>query len=162
MKKRRLPGGITILPELLIVALATITFSAWADSAPPETTPEVTATAPDIARIDPQAFVEYLADNYDVALIDARSPEEYAEAHLPGAVNIPYDQIDEYMQYLPANPVGDIIVYCRTGRRASLLKKELTDYGYSNVQVLPGTQIINDKAGMGFNCGTSDAPRRCE
>jgi phage shock protein E len=151
-----------LLPRLLVAALATVATSTWADDAPPEETAETVAASAEIPRIDPQAFVEYLADNYDVTVIDARAPDEYADAHLPGAVNIPYDQVEEYMQFLPANPVGDIIVYCRTGRRAALLKKQLADYGYSSVQVMPGYQIVNDDAGMGFNCGTPDEPRRCE
>jgi rhodanese-related sulfurtransferase len=159
MENTHLTGSTCALARLLLAALATISLSAWADETPPE---EAAPAAPEIRRIDPQAFVEYLAGNYDVTVIDARAPEEYAEAHLSGAVNIPYDQLDDYVQFLPANPVGDIIVYCRTGRRAALLKKQLADYGYSSVQVMPGYQIVNDDAGMGFNCGTPDEPRRCE
>jgi len=160
MENMRLTGSTCVLLRLLLAALAAISFSAWADDA---VTTEAPADAADeIRRIDPQAFVEYLAGNYDVTIIDARTPKEYSAAHLKGAVNIPYDEVDEYMQFLPANPVGDIIVYCRAGKRATLLKKELANYGYSNVQVLPPYQMVKDDAGMGFNCGTPEEPRRCE
>lgn len=52
-----------------------------------------------------------LMKNDDVLLLDVRPEEEYEEAHIPGAVSIPVDQLEEKFSSLPAN--RDIVAYCR-------------------------------------------------
>jgi rhodanese-related sulfurtransferase len=67
------------------------------------------------ARIDPQNARQLVAEG--ALLVDVRSPEEFATAHLPQAVNIPVDQLparlDEVRQF--ACPV---VVYCASGMRS--------------------------------------------
>lgn len=50
------------------------------------------------------------ADNVDFTLIDTRSPEAYAAAHLPGAISVPHRTIDE--ETAAALPEGLLVVYC--------------------------------------------------
>ncbi len=118
--------------------------------------------APDIPSIDTELFRAFLSDPETLTLIDARSFAEYDEQHIAGAVNIPFDNLDESFREMPANPAGKIITYCRTGRRASILKEQLEEIGYSDVRVLPAAQVIADDEGMALNCGTADEPARCE
>lgn len=47
-------------------------------------------------------------------LVDVRTPSEYAEGHLPGAVNIPLDRLDS-----SAIPAGKLFVYCYSGARSA-------------------------------------------
>lgn len=65
-------------------------------------------------------------------MIDVRTPEEYAEYHLDGAINIPLYEIDNI-----ANEIVDknkvILVYCKMGSRSKLAKEILCKNGYKNV-----------------------------
>ncbi len=46
-----------------------------------------------------------------VLLIDVRPPEEFAAAHLPGAVSVPLDELEERLRSLPKRK--EIVAYCR-------------------------------------------------
>lgn len=70
---------------------------------------------------------------------------------------MPFDAVDGHEALLPEEPDFPIIVYCRSGKRAGLLKGELLDRGYTNVQVLPREQIFWEEDFMVFNCGTEPA-----
>ncbi|MDP8970387.1 MAG: metalloregulator ArsR/SmtB family transcription factor [Actinomycetota bacterium] len=47
----------------------------------------------------------------DVVVIDVRPPEEYAAGHIPGAVSIPVDELEQRLAELP--PHVDVVAYCR-------------------------------------------------
>jgi phage shock protein E len=53
-------------------------------------------------------------------LIDVRTPAEFAEGHLDGAVNIPVELPTFTAQVDLLDPDMDYLVYCRTGRRADV------------------------------------------
>ncbi len=55
----------------------------------------------------------------DTMLIDVRTPAEFAEGHLDGAVNIPVELPTFTAQVDLLDPEVDYLVYCRTGRRAA-------------------------------------------
>jgi phage shock protein E len=65
--------------------------------------------------------------------IDVRTADEYAEAHLPAAVNIPYQVIAEHIAEYADDKNTPIVVYCRSGRRAGKAKSTLEQLGYSQV-----------------------------
>lgn len=71
--------------------------------------------------------VESLMVNNEFVVIDVRTKEEYDAGHVKGAINIPYDEIDE-------NTILDknllIFVYCRSGNRSSIAAETLTNLGY--------------------------------
>ena len=48
----------------------------------------------------------------DLLIIDARNPGEYADVHIPGAMNIPQNKFDEYTHLLPAEKNTRIVFYC--------------------------------------------------
>lgn len=66
-------------------------------------------------------------------LIDVRSAAEYKSGRLNGALNIPRDRIAHEIPFIAPDKGHPIIVYCRSGKRASLAREALTDLGYSNV-----------------------------
>lgn len=75
---------------------------------------------------------------HDSALfvLDVRTPEEFAAGHVPGAVNIPHDQVASRLAEVPKDK--DVVVYCRSGRRSGLAIDVLEASGYSRVQQLEG------------------------
>jgi len=72
------------------------------------------------------------------AIFDVRTPEEYAEGHVPGAINIPHDllpdRIDEFAPYQDM----EVVVYCRSGKRAGIAETALATAGFRNVRDLEG------------------------
>ncbi len=71
----------------------------------------------------------------DFVLVDALSAEHYESSHLPGAINLPYEFVDEAERVLPDKD-AEIIVYCmNTEYEASTEEaRELTQMGYRNVR----------------------------
>lgn len=115
-----------------------------------------TAAMPPVESAVPQSLLlKFLADKSTITLIDARSPEEYAESHIDGAINVPHDQLDDYDRSLPASPDDTVIVYCRTGNRAGKLQAQLTERGFRDVRVLQPGQIFASEGLMVFNCGAT-------
>ena len=86
-----------------------------------------------------QAVAEFeaAAAKPEVAVIDVRTPEEYAEGHLPWASNVDWKSPDFLQQVEAAYPKqAPLAVYCRSGRRSAEAAEALTVAGYtvSNLQ----------------------------
>lgn len=47
----------------------------------------------------------------EVLLLDVRPKEEFAEAHIPGAISIPIEELEDTLSSLPVN--CDVVAYCR-------------------------------------------------
>ena len=66
-------------------------------------------------------------------LVDVRTPQEYASGHIPGAVNIPVDDLRSRLGELPRD--REIDVYCQVGQRGYLATRILLQGGFSAVNV---------------------------
>lgn len=64
----------------------------------------------------------------DYIIVDVRTKEEYNESHLVGAINIPYNEIDEDTKL---DKDKTIFVYCKSGNRSSIAYDSLTVLGYN-------------------------------
>ncbi len=62
-------------------------------------------------------------------LLDVRTPEEFLNGHIPGAVNIPIDELRSNLNKLP--PDREIVTYCKVGQRGYLATRILMQKGYS-------------------------------
>jgi rhodanese-related sulfurtransferase len=120
-------------------------------------TPSASAGPATIEPVDRKLLLGFLADSSTMTLIDARSPAEFAEQHLPGAINIPFDAIKVNEEILPEDPARPVVIYCRTGERAGLLREQLLARGYEDVRVLPRQQMFWEDDFMVFNCSTDAA-----
>ena len=65
-------------------------------------------------------------------LIDVRTNPEWLRNHLPNSINIPYDQLKS----LNVDRGTKLVVYCNSGKRATIGKETLERLGYGNVEVL--------------------------
>ncbi len=74
----------------------------------------------------------------DYLLIDVRTKEEYDAGHIAGALWIPRGMIEFKLPLKTDNPDENIILYCRSGGRASLAANSLKEIGYNNVKNLTG------------------------
>jgi rhodanese-related sulfurtransferase/uncharacterized damage-inducible protein DinB len=66
-------------------------------------------------------------------LVDVRSPAEYAQGHLEGAMLLPHDQIASRASELGSDKDRQIVLYCRTGNRSKQAKESLEKLGYTHV-----------------------------
>lgn len=68
------------------------------------------------------------------AIIDVRTPEEFAAGHIDGAVNIPFDQIGQGIQSVKGlKKDSPVLVYCRSGRRSGIAKSTLEQMGFKRI-----------------------------
>ena len=77
--------------------------------------------------------------------IDVRTPEEFKEGHLQGAVNVPHDQIASQIARISPDKTAPVNLYCRSGRRAEAALQELKKLGYTNVTNHGGYQDLLNK-----------------
>jgi len=71
-------------------------------------------------------------------IVDVRTPEEFSEGHVPGALNIPFGEIANRRDELGIEPDGMLVVYCRSGKRAGIAQQALAELGYTGLVDLDG------------------------
>ena len=95
------------------------------------------AAEPVLVPVSQEALLERQQKGDEATyVLDVRSPEEYASGHVPGAVNIPYDQIASRIAEVPKDK--DVVLYCKSGRRAGIAAETLAGQGYTRLQHLEG------------------------
>jgi RND superfamily putative drug exporter len=78
-------------------------------------------------------------------LLDVRNPDEYEEAHVPGAVLIPLPELAARQEEIPA---GDpLYVICAVGGRSLTAAKALVDAGYPAISIAGGTNGWIERGG---------------
>ena len=70
-------------------------------------------------------------------LLDVRTPQEYAEGHIPGGQNIPLQNIDK-TAYIIDNKDTPLFVHCLSGGRSRQAAAVLKQMGYTNVTDIGG------------------------
>ena len=86
---------------------------------------------PAVVDLDISAQEAYQLFQEDIFVLDVRTPEDYQEAHLPGAILIPLDQLEIRSSELPRNE--PILVYCRSGNRSAQAQSLLLGAGFSEI-----------------------------
>ena len=109
--------------KLLSVFLAAILLAGC--SAPKETA--------SYRQISMDEAITMMEEESGYIILDVRTPEEFADKHIPGAVNIPNETIAA--EEIPELPNKDqlILVYCRSGNRSKQASEKLAALGYTNV-----------------------------
>lgn len=74
----------------------------------------------------------------DYLILDVRTEEEFAEAHIEGAILIPDYEIAQKAESILTNKNQLILVYCRSGRRSKIAASELAAMGYTNIKEFGG------------------------
>lgn len=75
----------------------------------------------------------HMAEEDMTIWIDVRTPEEFAQGHVAGSINIPYEIIGGEITSITRDVDMDIRVYCRSGRRSGVAMDTLKGLGYANV-----------------------------
>ena len=87
--------------------------------------------------LNTEEFSKAIADG-TVALVDVRTPDEYAAGHLPGASNCDWYSAD-FMEKISAYPKETpLAIYCRSGKRSAAAAAKLSKAGYTVTNMLGG------------------------
>ena len=92
-------------------------------------------------RLGQEALLEKMSVADEVVLLDVRTPKEYSEGYIPGAINIPHDELEARIAELDGARGKEIVVYCRSGRRADIALDLLQKAGFEKVYHLEGDYL---------------------
>ena len=84
-------------------------------------------------QISMDEAVAMMEEETGYIILDVRRADEFAEGHIPGAINVANESIgtDEILELLDKNQL--IMVYCRSGRRSKEAAEKLVKLGYTNI-----------------------------
>ena len=88
--------------------------------------------------------VEEFRKASDAILLDARTPEEYREGHIPGSKNIPLHQLDK-IAVIAENKDTVLYVYCHSGARSRQAAALLQHMGYRPINNIGGIAAYRGK-----------------
>lgn len=132
LRRARIPAALA--GGLLAASLA---LSGCGSSGETTTTVEAgSVQAPRGEHVDADTFRASLGD--DVTIIDVRTPQEFAEGHMAGAVNLDVGDPAFVDQVADLDPEGTYAVYCRSGNRSRAAMELMQDAGVEDVFGLEG------------------------
>src|ERR687894_591869 len=75
-----------------------------------------------------------MAANPDLVVVEALGEPYYRHSHLPGAINLPHDQVDALAPELLPDKNAEIVVYCANGPcpNSGIAASRLVELGYAN------------------------------
>ena len=80
-----------------------------------------------------------LIKNKNAVIIDVRTPEEFAESHLPEANNFPVDTLSQNIETIKKlQRDKPLLVYCRSGKRSARAAEKLKNLGVNSLYNLKG------------------------
>ena len=107
--------------------------------------------------VDAPTLAERLGNSSDPdpTLIDVRTPVEFEAGHIPGAVNVPLDELKGSLDQLCAvlDDHHDVVLVCRSGARAGQAQEALQAAGLTSPTVLSGGIVDWEKTGGAVNRG---------
>ncbi|HEX2705394.1 MAG TPA: rhodanese-like domain-containing protein [Candidatus Lustribacter sp.] len=134
----RRPTAAVALAAVLAATLVTSACSASSDGT-------VAVSAGPTASAAPTSGAELGAAEFAAALkrpgttiVDVRTPAEYAEGHLPGAVNLDVSSPDFAAQLATLDPSAPYAVYCHSGNRSGVAVTAMVEQGFTDAYHLQG------------------------
>ena len=109
------------------------------------------ADAPSYRQISMDEAIKLMESESDYIILDVRTAEEFAAAHIPDAINIPNESISD--KEIPELPDSEqlILVYCRSGNRSKQASEKLAAMGYSNVVEFGGINSWPGETVIGYS-----------
>jgi len=89
-------------------------------------------------QITPEEAKKIMDSGEEHIILDTREQDEFDEGHIPGAILIPYTEIEERSEEMLPDKDAQILVYCRSGRRSKIASEGLAKLGYTNVKEFGG------------------------
>ena len=111
----------------ILVPLILVLFTLSACAAPAVNAPA------EYMKISMDEAIAMMEAEKDYLIVDVRSYEEFAQGHIPGALNVPNESIGTEPPLLLPDKEQLIMIYCRSGNRSKQASQKLVDMGYSNI-----------------------------
>ena len=89
-------------------------------------------------QITPEEAKKIMDSGEEHIILDTREKDEFDEGHIPGAILIPYTEIENKAEEMIPDKDKLILVYCRSGRRSKIAAESLAKLGYTNVKEFGG------------------------
>lgn len=89
-------------------------------------------------KLDVTAFHTKLNESQDAILLDVRTPEEYANGNIQGAVNIDYKSPDFEQKIAALDKNKTYLVYCLSGMRSGKAAERMSELGFTSIYTLEG------------------------
>jgi len=86
-----------------------------------------------VMKINAQQAKNIMDTTQGYIILDVRTPSEYENGHVPGAILLPDYELKEKAASILKDKEQVILVYCRSGSRSSRAAKNLVDLGYTNI-----------------------------
>jgi len=80
-------------------------------------------------------------------MLDVRTPAEFETAHIPGSYNVPLETLREHRAELLGHLDEQVVLVCRSGRRAVQAEGALAEAGLPNLRVLDGGMLAWQASG---------------
>ena len=103
----------------------------------------------------PTAADLHAAYESGVVFVDVRTEAEWLAGHLKNAVHLPLDEIGARAASLLPSKDTDLVLYCRTGRRAQIAAEQLRQLGYTGVSAMTGG--YDDLEAAGYPVGRTSS-----
>ncbi|MEO0493773.1 MAG: rhodanese-like domain-containing protein [Actinomycetota bacterium] len=104
---------------------------------------------PGIRLVDAADGAATLADPPDdLVILDVRTPDEFAEGHIDGAIMIDFYEADFSARLTELDPDVPYLIYCRSGNRSGQTRAILADLGFSDVADVDGGVLAWADAGL--------------
>ena len=89
-------------------------------------------------QITPEEAKKIMDSGEEHIILDTREQNEFDGGHIPGAILIPYTEIENKAEEMMPDKDKLILVYCRSGRRSKIAAENLVKLGYTNVKEFGG------------------------
>lgn len=86
-----------------------------------------------IKHVSMNDIVQIMEENENYIILDVRTQTEYNQGHIPNAICIPNETIDENVVNKLPDKNQMILVYCRSGNRSKQAAEKLKKLGYTNL-----------------------------
>ncbi|WP_169735827.1 rhodanese-like domain-containing protein [Clostridium lundense] len=84
-------------------------------------------------KVNIEQAKKIIDENKELIIFDMRTKEEYNSGHIKNAILIPYDKINENINFIKQYKDRAVLVYCRSGMRSTIGVKSLMDNGFSKI-----------------------------
>ena len=145
MKKRM---SVVMISALVVLSLVTFTMAQQKPAGPPPVVQEMVKKAKASMKTASTDEVKAITEKKSqVILMDVRTSGEWAAGHIPGAIHVDRGMLEFAVWKAIPDQNAQIIVYCKSGGRATLATKTMLDLGYKNTRVAEVTYDAWVKAG---------------
>lgn len=137
-QRKRIVLIVAAVAAVVAVGIAALSLGS-SDTA--DTTDTTAAVSEAVTLVSAQEATELIASHTGddtFAVVDVRSPEEFASGHLEGAVNLNVEDPAFADLIGELDPAGTYLVYCHSGNRSAVATAQLRDAGFEHVFELDG------------------------